>query len=353
MSRRCIKSLTLPALEEEFKALGEKPFHARQVFSWLYKRDAAAFEEMTNLGRSLRAKLVEHFEILRLPAVEILTSEDGTQKFAWRLHDGKIIESVLIPEGNRMTLCVSSQVGCRYRCVFCRTGTMGFKRNLTAGEIVEQIGAAQREAPRRRITNVVLMGMGEPLDNLANVIVAVRIMYTDHGFNLSSRKVTLSTSGLVPQMDELGRALDICLAVSLHAPDDETRNRLMPINKKYPLAELLAACRRFPLPHRRRVTFEYALIKGVNDSVEQARKLVALVKSLKPKFNLIACNCFEGSGFEPSSEDAILRFQKVFIDNQITAVMRKPRGRDILAACGQLAGKIGNLKSRLSKTGFT
>jgi 23S rRNA (adenine2503-C2)-methyltransferase len=333
----CIKSLTMPKLETELAAMGEKPFRARQIFRWLYKNDAATFDEMTDIAKGLRERLSEKFEILRLPAVETLTGEDGTQKMAFGLADGKRIESVLIPELSRLTLCVSSQVGCRWGCAFCRTGMMSFTRNLTAGEIVEQYLAAQRVAGERRISNVVFMGMGEPLDNLENVIDAINIFYADHGCNLSSRKVTLSTVGLVPQLDELGRRLDVSLAVSLHAPDDETRNKLVPANRKYPLKELLDACRRFPTPHRRRVTFEYSLVAGVNDSDEHAHRLARLAPDLRPKINLLAVNWFAGSECQPPTEERVRQFQKILIDHNVTAVLRKARGRDILAACGQLA----------------
>ncbi|MHA1569711.1 MAG: 23S rRNA (adenine(2503)-C(2))-methyltransferase RlmN, partial [Alphaproteobacteria bacterium] len=306
MNRECIKSLPREALEQRLEALGEKAFRARQVFRWLHREDVADFAAMGNVSKALRERLAKDYFILRLPVAEQLTSEDGTRKFALRTPDEHLIECVLIPEPRRLTLCVSTQIGCRFGCGFCRTGTMGLVRNLTPGEIVEQLSAAQRTAPERRITNLVLMGMGEPLDNLENVLDAIRIWRDDHGHNLSPRKITLSTVGLPPQMDELGRAVEVSLAVSLHAADDETRDRLLPINKKYPLAELMDACRRFPLSPRRRITFEYALIKGVNDSPEQAERLVKLVKPLRPKINLIACNPFAGSGFEPPDEEAVL-----------------------------------------------
>ena len=337
MTPRDIKSLPLPVLEAEFAALGHRPFRARQVFGWVHRRDAASFDEMTDVAKNLRAEMAQHYRLMRLPVVEELRSEDGTCKLGLRTDDGHLLECVLIPEDRRLTLCVSSQIGCRFGCRFCRTGTMGWVRNLTAGEIVEQLYATQRTYPDRRITNIVLMGMGEPLDNFDQVVDAVLIWRDDHGANLSPRKITLSTAGVVPEMDRLGQTVEVSLAISLHAADDETRNRLMPINKKYPLAELLAACKRYPLAHRRRLTFEYALVAGVNDSDEHARRLANLVKSLRPKINLIACNSFDGSDLSAPDEATVLRFQQILIDKNLTVIVRKSRGRDILAACGQLA----------------
>jgi len=339
MSKLCIKSFTLPALEAEMEKIGEKPFRARQIFTWLYRRDVASFDEMTNITNDLREKLADLFFIQRMPADEVLSSEDGTQKIALRTVDDHLIETVLIPEPRRLTVCVSSQIGCRFGCRFCRTGTMGLIRNLSAGEIVEQYQAAQRIAGERRISNMVLMGMGEPLDNFDNVIDALFLLRGDHSLNLSPRKITLSTVGVIPFMDELGKRIEVSLAVSLHAADDATRNKIVPINRKYPLAELMAACRRYPVSPRRRITFEYALIKGVNDSAEDAHKLVKLIKPLRPKVNLIACNPFVESGFEPPDDQTVSDFLQILLDNNMTAIVRKPRGRDILAACGQLATK--------------
>ena len=339
MSLRDIKSITLTALEAEFAELGQRRFRARQVFTWLHRRDAASFDEMTDLAKDLRAFLPERYEILRLPVASQLCGEDGTCKLALRTPDDRLVECVLIPEERRLTLCVSTQIGCRFGCRFCRTGGMGFVRDLTAGEIVEQLYAARRTYPKRRITNLVLMGMGEPLDNFDSTVDAIRIWQSDFGANLSPRKITLSTAGLVPEMDRLGQAVEVSLAISLHAADDETRDKLMPINKRYPLAELMAACRRYPLAHRKRLTFEYALVAGVNESEEHAKRLADLVEPLRSKINLITCNSFEGSAFAPPDEETILRFQQVLIARNLTAIIRKSRGRDILAACGQLAAE--------------
>ncbi len=337
MARLWIKDLTLEALANELAAMGEKPFRAHQVFRWLYKDDVETFAEMTDLSKALRTRLAERFHLDRLPVIECLKSEDGTQKMLLELVDGRRIECVVIPEERRVTVCVSSQVGCRWGCRFCRTGQMGLDRNLTPGEIVEQYLVAQRVAGERRVTNVVLMGMGEPLDNLDNVVAAVRILYADHGVNLGPRKMTLSTVGIVPQLEELPRHIDVSLAVSLHAADDETRDKLIPANKKWPLKELIDACRCFPMSHRRRVTFEYALIAGINDSDEDARRLARLVGDLRPKINLIAVNPSDDSEFRAPPEERVRAFQQILLDAHLTCIVRKPRGRDILAACGQLA----------------
>lgn len=342
MSKICLKSLTLPVLEKQLADSGQPAFRARQVFRWTHYNDVACFAEMTSVSKKLRSWLKEEYHLLRLPVAARQTSEDGTQKFALSTPDGHLIECVLIPEPRRLTLCISTQIGCRFGCTFCRTGTMGLIRNLTAGEIIEQIYAVQREEPKRRITNVVLMGMGEPLDNLDNVIDAIRILQADHGFNLSPRKITLSTAGIPPAMERLGKAVEISLAVSLHAPDDETRDLLMPLNRKYPLASLIEACRQYPHRPRRRITFEYALIKDVNDSPEHAKRLAELVQPVRPKINLIACNPFAESGFSAPSDETVLQFQQILIDRNLTVIVRKPRGRDILAACGQLATQEKN-----------
>ncbi len=339
MSKICIKSLTLKQLASELQALGEKPYRAKQIFPWLYRRDVASFHEMTDISQTLRETLDKHFSLLRLEVAETLTSEDGTRKLALRTADGHLIESVLIPEPRRLTVCLSTQIGCRFGCRFCRTGTMGLIRSLTTGEIVEQFLAVQRLAGERRISNLVLMGMGEPLDNYENVMGAISIWRDDYGPNLSPRKVTLSTVGIVPQLDRLGKEIEISLAISLHAADDKTRDQLVPINRKYPLKELMDACRRYPLSPRRRITFEYALVRGVNDSEADALKLVDLVKPLRPKINLIACNPFAGSGYEPPDDATVDGFLQILLDHNLTAIVRKPRGRDILAACGQLAVK--------------
>jgi len=337
MNKECIKSLPPEALRAVLTDMGEKPFRAGQIFRWLYKEDAASFDEMTDLTKDLRRRLNERFSILRLAPGQMMRAADGTTKLGLPLADGRWIESVIIPEPRRLTLCLSSQVGCRWGCLFCRTGRMGLIRNLTTGEIVEQYNAAQRLLGARRLSNVVLMGMGEPLDNLENVVAAIEIFYTDHGHNLSARKVTLSTVGLAPQMRELARRIEVSLAVSLHAADDETRSRLVPANRRYPLSELMDACRAFPVTPRRRITFEYALVAGINDSDRDARRLVELVRPLRPKINLIAANPSEEADCQAPSEERVRRFQQLLLDANLTCIVRKSRGQEIMAACGQLA----------------
>jgi 23S rRNA (adenine2503-C2)-methyltransferase len=267
-----------------------------------------------------------------------LTDKDGTRKLLFRLLDGERIESVLIDEERRLTLCVSSQVGCALGCRFCLTGEQGYRRNLSAGEIVDQICAARRElGPEERITNLVFMGMGEPLANLQQVAKALEIITSDHGLNFSTRKVTLSTVGLVPEMLELSRLFPIKLAISLHAADNETRSRIMPINRRYPLEELLEACRQLELPRRQRITFEYLLLAGVNDSAADARKLAKLLRGLRAKINLIPFNEYPGSPFQRPSPNRIEDFQKILQEKHFTATVRQSRGTEIMAACGQLS----------------
>jgi 23S rRNA (adenine2503-C2)-methyltransferase len=268
---------------------------------------------------------------------KVLTDKDGTRKLLFRLLDGERIESVLIDEERRLTLCVSSQVGCALGCRFCLTGEQGYRRNLSAGEIVDQICAARRElGPEERITNLVFMGMGEPLANLQQVAKALEIITSDHGLNFSTRKVTLSTVGLVPEMLELSRLFPIKLAVSLHAADNETRARIMPINRRYPLEELLEACRQLELPRRQRITFEYLLLAGVNDSAADAHKLAKLLKGLRAKINLIPFNEYPGSPFKRPAPNRIEDFQKILQEEHYTATVRQSRGAGIMAACGQL-----------------
>lgn len=339
MTRPWIRDFTIPALQEYLAEIGDKPFRAGQIFRWLYKNDVDSFDEMTDLTKALRATLTATFDIHRLPVVDQVKADDGTEKLVLELTDGHRVETVLIPEPRRLTVCVSSQVGCRWGCRFCRTGQMGLIRNLTPGEIIEQYAAAQRLAGDRRVSNLVLMGMGEPLDNLENVIATIQMLYADHGFNLSPRKVTLSTVGLVPEMFELAKRVDVSLAVSLHAADDATRDELIPVNRKYPLRELIDACRAYPMTHRRRVTFEYALIAGVNDSDDQARRLARLVGDFKPKINLIPVNPSDDDSLAPPPDQRVRAFQQILIDHHLTCIVRKARGQDILAACGQLAAK--------------
>ena len=336
-----IKNFTLDELTEALIGTGKERFRARQIFKWIYKRDVENFEQMTDLSKDLRAELDTGFCIPRFSLLDQMQSSDGTRKLLFELHDGQTVETVLIPnERNRQTLCISSQVGCALACGFCRTGKGGFVRNLTAGEIVEQVLASTRQAePGQRITNIVLMGMGEPLLNYDNTLRAIRIFYADDGLNYSARKITLSTAGIVPAIEQLGKEIEVSLAISLHATDNETRARLMPISKKYTLEQLLEACRKYPLGTRRRITFEYLLIDGINDSDEDARRLARLLAPIKAKINLIVFNPFDECEFKRPSDLRVAAFQKILLDRSVTAMLRKSRGGDILAACGQLRSK--------------
>ncbi|MDV3238932.1 MAG: 23S rRNA (adenine(2503)-C(2))-methyltransferase RlmN [Gammaproteobacteria bacterium] len=337
-------------LENFFADLGEKPFRARQILQWVYQRNVDDFAEMSDLSKALRARLGEVAEI-RLPAVALdQRSDDGSRKWLLQLADGNCIEAVYIPERDRATLCVSSQVGCGLNCSFCSTAQQGFNRNLTTAEIIGQVLVASRllaadgiscNENGRAISNVVMMGMGEPLLNFDNVVPAMRLMLDDLAFGLSKRRVTLSTSGVVPELDRLREACDVALAVSLHATDDALRDELVPINRKYPIRELMAACRRYVEDgSRRRVTFEYVMLDGVNDSDEHARALVKLLRGVPAKVNLIPFNPFPGTRYQRSPAERIARFQQIIVDAGLVTITRRTRGDDIDAACGQLAGQF-------------
>ena len=340
------------ALEVYFESIGEKKFRATQVMKWIHQLGVVDYQEMNNLSKDLRNQLSETSCVKNLEVAKDLLSKDGTRKWLLRLPDGNLIEAVFIPEDDRGTLCVSSQVGCALDCSFCSTGRQGFNRNLSTSEIISQVWLAshlleEEKKPGRKITNVVMMGMGEPLLNFDNVVSAIRIMMDDFAYGLSKRRVTVSTAGVVPAMDRLGDTLDMRLAVSLHATNDELRNDLVPVNKKYPLKELMSACKRFidKQNSRSRITFEYVLLDGVNDKPEHARELIKLLKGIPTLMNLIPFNSFEGSGYKTSSKQAIARFSEILHKAGMTTVVRKTRGEDIDAACGQLAGKIED-KSR-------
>lgn len=338
-----IKTLSLDALKEWFIAKGVAPYRANQVFKWIYLRQADSFEEMTDLGKPLRQILADHFCLTRLDAVGIETSRDGSRKYLFRLKDANHIESVLIPEKDHYTLCISSQAGCAMGCRFCLTGKLGFVRNLTVAEIVSQVRDVMRTIPAdgaRRLTNIVFMGMGEPLANYSNVVDAISIMTdADCGLKLSTRKITLSTCGLVPELGRLGMDTDVNLAISLNASDNKTRDRLMPINRKYPLEALIDVCRRYPLRPRKRITFEYILIGKVNDSDMDARRLAKLLRPIRAKINLIPLNEADGIEFKRPDEASILAFQTVLKQSGYTAVVRYSKGADISGACGQLHAK--------------
>jgi len=338
-----------------FAALGEKPFRASQVLKWIHQQDVADFQQMTNVSKSLRDQLEMLAEVKAPEVVLDELSEDGTRKWVLKLDDGNQIETVYIPESDRGTLCVSSQVGCALDCSFCSTGRRGFNRNLSTAEIISQVWLAtrlvdQEKKPGRKVTNVVLMGMGEPLLNFDNVVKAVRIMMDDFAYGLSKRRVTVSTAGVVPTMDKLGDMLDSRLAVSLHATNNELRDQLVPINKKYPLEELIPACRRFIEKQnvRTRITFEYVMLDGVNDTDQHARELIRLLKGIPALMNLIPFNPFTGSGYKTSSMKRVEQFSQILIKSGMTTVVRRTRGDDIDAACGQLVGKVED-KSRRNR----
>jgi len=334
--------LSRSGLERFFASIGEKPFRARQLLQWIHKRGVTDFARMTDLSRPLRERLQALAEIRPPQVVDEQCSTDGTVKWAMALPGGSAVETVFIPEPDRATLCISSQVGCMLNCTFCSTATQGFSRNLSAAEIIGQVWLAARRIGGRRITNVVLMGMGEPLLNLDQVRPALELLRDDLAWGLAARRVTVSTAGVVPGIDALADGPGIALAVSLHAPDDALRSRLVPLNRKYPLAELLAACRRYLAERRPKqsITFEYTMIDGVNDAPAQARALRRLLATVPSKINLIPFNAFPGTPFRCSSGTAMLEFQQILRDGGLIATVRRTRGDDIDAACGQLVGKV-------------
>lgn len=333
-------------LREWFAQAGEKPYRADQVMKWMYHRHVTDFSQMTDVGKALCTKLQGIAEVVPPSVLFEKQSTDGTHKWLLGMDARNAIEAVFIPESSRGTLCVSSQVGCGLNCQFCSTATQGFNRNLSTAEIIGQVWVAARHLGnvphhQRKLTNVVMMGMGEPLLNFDNVVRAMSIMRDDLGFGLANKRVTLSTAGLVPMIDRLSEESDVSLAVSLHAPNDELRTQLVPLNKKYPIAELMDACVRYTQRRpRTTVTFEYTMMKGVNDSPELARQLVKLVRKVPSKINLIPFNPFPGTRFERSDESVIRQFQTILIDAGVLTMVRRTRGDDIDAACGQLKGQV-------------
>lgn len=354
MSQVNLLDFDLDGLAAYCEGLGEKRFRAVQLFRWIHQRGAAEFSAMSDLAKSLRDKLAGVATIQGLPVVSEQASADGTIKWLFDVGGGNAVETVFIPEDDRGTLCVSSQAGCAVGCRFCSTGHQGFSRNLSTGEIVAQLWYAEHHLRRRlnlpvgdrAITNVVMMGMGEPLQNYAALVPALRTMLDDHAYGLSRRRVTVSTSGVVPMIDRLREDCPVALAVSLHAPNDALRDQLVPLNRKYPLAELLQACLRYlKSAPRDFITFEYCMLDGVNDTPEHARELLALVgpRAAHPvpcKFNLIPFNPFPASGLKRSPRERVLAFAKVLQDAGVVTTVRKTRGDDIDAACGQLAGEV-------------
>ena len=342
------KNLDRQGLESFAESLGQPAFRGRQIMAWLYRPGVKDFSQMTDLAKSFRALLPDHARISLFddPVTEI--SADGSIKFGFTLEDGHIIESVIIPEVDRNTLCISSQVGCAMECRFCQTGTVGFKRNLTPAEMVNQVCAvrdylSQRQAgpgDQAAVTNLVFMGMGEPLNNLDNLLTTISILTDQKGLDMASRRITVSTCGIVPKMRALGEQTSVNLAISLHAVDNETREKLMPVNRRYPIDQLLQACRDYPIQKRKRIMIEYVMLDGVNDSDAEARQLAKLLRQIPCKINLLAYNECEGMGYSSSPRDRILSFQEILRKAHYSVFIRSSRGSDIAAACGQLAGKL-------------
>ena len=338
-----------------FAEHGEKPFRARQLLRWMHRFGESDFAAMTDMAKSLREKLSQMAEIAPPALISDRLSDDGTRKFLFDVGNGNAIETVFIPEDDRGTLCVSTQAGCALDCAFCSTGKQGFNRNLNVSEIIGQLWRANRALgvdPRgeRIISNVVMMGMGEPLANFDNVVAALSIMLDDHGYGLSRRRVTVSTSGMVPQMDRLKDVMPVALAVSLHASNDAVRDEIVPLNKKYPLKSLMAACQRYLVKAPRDfITFEYVMLDGINDKAQHARELIELVRDVPCKFNLIPFNPFPNSGYERSSNENIRVFRDILQQAGFVVTVRKTRGDDIDAACGQLAGQVQDKTRRQQK----
>ena len=358
-TRKNLVGLSRDELAQEMAAIGEKPFRVKQIWHWLYHRGVTDIAEMSTLSKAMREKLARDYYVGRPQVARHQVSEDGTQKWLLRLEGGHLVESVHIPEEDRGALCISSQVGCTLTCTFCHTGTQRLVRNLDPGEIVGQFMLARDylgEWPTpsgggRLLSNIVMMGMGEPLYNFENVKAALKIVMDEEGISLSRRRITLSTSGVVPMMARCGEELNVDLAVSLHAVSDEIRDKLVPLNKKYPIEELLAACRAYPgASNARRITFEYVMLKDINDSDADARELVRILKGIPAKVNLIPFNPWPGAIYECSSNNRIHAFSRIVNDGGLSAPVRRPRGRDISAACGQLKSETVKLrKSELAK----
>lgn len=345
-SKTDLKNFTQAELIKYVESLGQPGFRGKQIMGWLYRPGITEFDQMTDLAKVFRKVLNENAFISQFTDPIIENGADGCVKFGYKLHDNYIIESVLIPEPDRNTLCISSQVGCAMACTFCLTGTMGFIRNLTPSEIVNQVCAARdylMQQPKgallgpERVTNVVFMGMGEPLNNFKNVLAALSVMMEQKGLDLAARKITVSTCGIVPKIQDLGLHSTVNLAISLHSVKNSIRNTLMPINKRYPVEDLLEACRNFPMPKRKRIMFEYTLLKGINDSEEDAKLLAKKLHKIPCKINLLGYNECPALPYKSPDKESMLRFQKILIDAHYTVFIRNSRGADISAACGQLA----------------
>ncbi len=334
------------ALQHYFVQIGEKPYRAEQILKWIHVNGVNDFHAMTNISKSLRQKLADTAEISTPQVLFEKAASDGTHKWLLKLHDGNCIETVFIPEKTRGTLCISSQVGCILNCDFCSTGKQGFNRNLTSAEIISQLWIAARHLSASNgvhdhaITNVVMMGMGEPLLNLDNVLPALDLMLDDHAYGLSKRRVTVSTAGVIPALSQLRAASDVSLAVSLHAPNDELRNQLVPLNKKYPLAELMKACRQYFSDDRRSIVMEYVMLDNINDSPMHAKQLIKLLQGMRVKINLIPFNPFPHTSYQRSKTETIEAFRTLLLNAGYNTTVRKTRGEDIDAACGQLVGEV-------------
>jgi 23S rRNA (adenine2503-C2)-methyltransferase len=364
-SRTNLLGMSQSELGDYFKTLGEKPFRATQVMKWIYQHGVTDFTQMTNLSKGLRDKLAEHACVIAPEVVHREYSDDGTRKWVFKVSGGSLVETVLIPADDskvngRKTLCISSQVGCALDCSFCSTGKQGFERDLTAAEIIGQLWVANASYMEgvdnsewhNNVTNVVMMGMGEPLLNYKPVVASMSLMISDHAYGLSKRRVTLSTSGVVPKMYDLYKDIDVALAISLHAPNDELRNELVPINKKYPLEQLMAAARAYVFDnprHKKHVTIEYVMLAGVNDSDEHAEQLVALLGDLPSKINLIPFNPFPHAPYGRSSNNRIHTFSNILNNAGFVSTIRQTRGDDIDAACGQLVGQVADRTRRSAK----
>jgi len=336
-----LHNLTSEEMTELVSSMGEKPFRAKQIMTWLYRYYAHDFESMSSISKTFRERLYGEYVLTCMVPSKIAKSEEGTEKFLFPLSDGAAIESVLIPDGDRLTLCISTQVGCRMGCKFCMTGKSGFKRDLTPNEIVGQLLAIRRLKGFNNKINLVFMGMGEPLENYDNLKKALDILMDHYGLCYSPRKITVSTVGIIPGIKRLGMDTSVNLTVSVGAPDDEIRTSLMPVNKKYPLDLLIDTLKSYPLAPRQRITFAYTLISGINDSQSHALQFARLIKNIKSKVNLIAFNTYKGSDFQPSSRERMERFQSILIKQNLTVMIRESRGGDIDAACGQLYERRG------------
>ncbi len=331
-------------LNQFLESFGKERYRSIQILRWLYQKGAQSFDEMTNLSKKFRQELSQVSFISTLHPLRVEQAKDGTKKFLFQLEDGNRIESVLIPDKARLTLCLSTQVGCAFGCRFCLTGKIGWKRDLTTSEILNQILSVRETLPEKRsITNIVLMGMGEPLANYENTLKAINLMHHPDAFKFSSRRITLSTVGLLPELERLSEEkISFRLAISLNASDEETRSQLMPINRRYPLNKILAFCKIFPLRRRTRITFEYVMVEGMNDSSQDAKKLIRILKGIPSKINLIPLNEAPGIPLKRPSEEKVKRFQEILMEGGLTAIVRTSKGGEISAACGQLQAKESN-----------